>query len=69
MELSTEDGNATRNIADESARYWERTQIKVAFLEKQNMRMLAELMAVNSVHQENVYLRRELTAQMERHHI
>ena len=81
MELSTEDGNA-RNIAAESARYWERrrrnnasakksrdarrareiqTQIKVAFLEKQNMRMLAELMAVR---QENVCLRRELTAQM-----
>lgn len=37
------------------------TQIKVAFLEKQNMRMLAELMAVR---QENVCLRRELTAQM-----
>ena len=37
------------------------TQIKVAFLEKQNMRMLAELMAVR---QENVCLRRELAAQM-----
>ena len=80
IELSTEDGNA-RNIADESARYWERrrrnnasakksrdarrarelqTQIKVAFLEKQNMRMLAELIAVR---QENVCLRRVLSAQ------
>ena len=37
------------------------TQIKVAFLEKQNMRMLAELMAVR---QENVCLRRVLSAQM-----
>ena len=80
MELSTEGGNA-RNIADESARYWERrrrnnasakksrdarrareiqTQIKVAFLEKQNMRMLAEVMAVR---QENVRLRRVFSAQ------
>ena len=33
------------------------TQIKVAFLEKKNMRMLAELM---SVRQENVCLRRLL---------
>ena len=35
------------------------TQIKVAFLEKENMRMLAELRAVR---QENVYLRRVLSA-------
>ena len=37
------------------------TQIQVAFLEKENMRMLAELMAVR---QENVCLRRVLTAQI-----
>ena len=81
MELSKEEGKAS-NIADETARYWERrkrnnasakksrnakrarelqTQIKVAFLEKQNMSMLAELMAVR---QENLRLRRVLSAQM-----
>ena len=37
------------------------TQIKVAFLEKENTRMLAELMAVR---QENVCLRRVLSAKM-----
>jgi len=37
------------------------TQIKVAFLEKENMRMLAELLAVR---QENVCLRRVLSAKM-----
>ena len=37
------------------------TQIKVAFLEKENMRMLAELMAIR---QENVYLRRILNYEL-----
>lgn len=38
------------------------TQIRVGFLEKENMRMLAELMAIR---QENAYLRRILNYEMQ----